>query len=42
MRYVLLALAGVALGMIWLNTSADGQQLKRQMTAHPEEPARLY
>lgn len=42
MRYVLLAFAGIALGAIWLNTSDHGQQLRRQMMAHPEEPGRLY
>lgn len=42
MRYVLLAFAGLALGLIWLNTSGHGQQVHRKLMAHPDEPGRLY
>jgi len=42
MRYVLYAAIAVAAASVWLNSSHNGNRLKRQMTEHPAEPAQLY
>ena len=42
MRYVLYAAMALVAVSVWLNTSHNGNRIKRQLTEHPAEPASLY